>query len=214
VALSDELVGFVRAGLERGIPRDQIRDALLKAGWPADQVAQALAGYADVPFPIPVPRPASAASSRETFMYVVMFATLIVSAYSLGNLIFELINRAFPDPAQPSFGTSTLQAIRWSLASVIVAFPIFLYVAWLVDKEVRAHPIKRASRIRKQLTYITLFIASCVLIGDVITVVYNFLGGELTLRFLLKVVTVGAIAGSVFGYYLHDLRAGEAAPET
>ena len=214
MALSPDLLGFVRSGLERGIARDQIRDALLQAGWPADQVAQALAGYADVPFPIPVPRPASTASSRETFMYVVMFATLIVSAYSLGNLIFELINRAFPDPAQQTFGGSTLQAIRWSLASVIVAFPIFLYVAWLVDKEVRAHPLKRASRIRKQLTYVTLFIASCVLIGDVITVVYNFLGGELTLRFLLKVVTVGAIAGSVFGYYLHDLRAGEATPET
>ena len=213
MALSSELVGFVKAGLERGLPRDQIREALVQAGWPLEQVSQALAGYADVPFPIPVPRPSSAASSRETFMYVVMFTTLIVSAYSLGNLIFELINRAYPDPAQPAFG-STLQAIRWSLASVIVAFPIFVYVASLIDREVRAQPIKRASRVRKQLTYVTLFIASVVLIGDVITVVYNFLGGELTLRFLLKVITVGAIAGSVFGYYLRDLRAGEAAPET
>jgi membrane protein YqaA with SNARE-associated domain len=213
VALSSELVGFVKAGLERGLPREQLRDALLQAGWPSDQVSQALAGFADVQFPIPVPRPSSAASSRETFMYVVMFATLIVSAYSLGNLIFELINRMLPDPAQQAFG-STLQAIRWSLASVIVAFPIFVYVASLIDREVRAHPIKRASRVRKQLTYVTLFIASFVLIGDVITVVYNFLGGELTLRFLLKVLTVGAIAGSVFGYYLRDLRAGEAAPET
>jgi hypothetical protein len=213
VALSSELVGFVKAGLERGLPRDQIREVLLQAGWPSDQVAQALAGYAEVQFPIPVPHPSSTASSRETFMYVVMFATLIVSAYSLGNLLFELINRAFPDPAQQAFG-STLQAIRWSLASVIVAFPIFVYVAALIDRDVRAHPIRRTSRIRKQLTYVTLFIASCVLIGDVITVVYNFLGGELTLRFLLKVVTVGAIAGSVFGFYLRDLRAGEAAPET
>jgi hypothetical protein len=213
VALSSELVGFVKAGLERGLPREQIREALLQAGWPSDQVAQALAGYADSQFPIPVPRPSSTASSRETFMYVVMFATLIVSAYSLGNLIFELINRAFPDPAQQAFD-STLQAIRWSLASVIVAFPIFVYVAALIDRGVRAHPIRRTSRIRKQLTYVTLFIASCVLIGDIITSVYTFLGGELTLRFLLKVVTVGAIVGSVFGFYLRDLRAGEAAPET
>lgn len=213
MALSADLVGFVKAGLERGLPRDDIREALLRAGWPADQVTQALDGFADLPFPIPVPRPPSSTSSREAFLYVVMFATLVVSTISLGNLIFELINRAFPDPAQPTFGT-TLQAIRWSLSSVIVSFPIFLYVAWLIDREVRARPVARASRVRKRLTYVTLFIASCVLIGDVITVVYNFLGGELTLRFILKVLTVAAIAGSVFGYYLQDLRAGEAAPET
>jgi hypothetical protein len=214
MALSDALVDFVKQGLERGMPRAQIEDALLRAGWPADQVRLALAGFADLDFPIPVPRPPSTVSSREAFMYVVMFTTLVVSAYSLGNLVFELINRALPDPAQPTFGISTLQAIRWSLASVIVAFPVFLYVAWVIERDVRAHPIKRASRIRKRLTYVTLFIASCVLIGDVITVVYNFLGGELTLRFLLKVVTVAAIAGSVFGYYLRDLRAGESEPET
>jgi hypothetical protein len=213
VALSADLVGFVRQGLERGLGREEIRTALLRAGWPADQVTQALAGFADLAFPIPVPRPPSSASSRETFMYVVMFATLLVSAISLGNLVFELINRAFPDPAQPAFG-STLQAIRWSVSSLIVSFPIFLAVAWLIDREVRAQPVKRASRVRTRLTYVTLFIASCVLVGDIITAVYTFLGGELTLRFLLKVLTVGVIAGSVFGYYLHDLRSGEAAPET
>ena len=53
-----------------------------------------------------------------------------------------------------------------------------------------------------------------MLIGDVITVVYSFLGGELTTRFVLKVITVGAIAGTAFGYYLSDLRVEEKEPET
>jgi hypothetical protein len=128
--------------------------------------------------------------------------------------VFELINRAFPDPAQREFQISTLQAIRWSLASVIVAFPIFLFVAWLIDRAVRQQPIRRASRIRKRVTYVALFISAFVLIGDVTTVVYNFLGGELTLRFILKVLTVALIAGTIFGYYLRDLRAGESEPET
>jgi hypothetical protein len=35
------------------------------------------------------------------------------------------------------------------------------------------------------------------------------LGGELTVRFLLKVITVGIIAGAVFGHYLWDLRKEE-----
>ena len=67
---------------------------------------------------------------------------------------------------------------------------------------------------RRQLTYVTLFIAACALIGDVTSVVYSFLGGELTTRFILKVLTVGLIARAVFGYYLSELRTDEKEPET
>ena len=55
----------------------------------------------------------------------------------------------------------------------------------------------------------TLFLAATVLIGDLITLVYNLLGGELSLRFVLKVLVVGTIAGAIFGYYLRDLRREE-----
>jgi Domain of unknown function (DUF5671) len=153
-------------------------------------------------------------SLREAFTYVLMFATLFVTAYSLGDLLFSMINRAFPDPAESGVRESILLQIRWSLSCLIVAFPIFLWMAWLIARLVGADPTKRTSRVRRQLTYITLFIAACVLIGDVISVVYSFLGGELTTRFVLKVITVGLIAGSVFGYYLSDLHLDEKEPET
>jgi hypothetical protein len=35
------------------------------------------------------------------------------------------------------------------------------------------------------------------------------LGGEITTRFILKVLVAGAIATTVFGYYLWDLRRDE-----
>ena len=41
------------------------------------------------------------------------------------------------------------------------------------------------------------------------TLVYNLLGGEITTRFLLKVLIVAFIAGSVFWYYLTDVRREE-----
>ena len=56
----------------------------------------------------------------------------------------------------------------------------------------------------------TLVIAAGALIGDTTTLVYNLLGGELTLRFVLKVLVVAFIAGGIFGYYLWDLRREEA----
>jgi hypothetical protein len=214
MALSAELVGFVKESLNRGVPRGDVEQVLLRAGWPPEQVKRALNSFSDVEFAIPVPRPVPSVSARDAFMYVVMFTTLVLSGYSLGDLLFELINRAFPDPGARTGSQSTLQAIRWSLSSLIVAFPVFLYIAWLVGLAIRREPTKRASKVRRQLTYVTLFIASCVLIGDFISVVYNFLGGELTVRFVLKVVTVALIAGTAFGYYLSELRRDEKEPET
>ncbi len=214
MALSAELVGFVKECLHRKLPRADVEQVLLRAGWPPEQVKQALASFSDVEFAIPVPRPVASVSARDAFMYVLLFTTLILGGYNLGALLFELIDRAFPDPGAASFAQPTLQAIRWSLSSLIVTFPIFLFVASLIARSVRREPTKRTSKVRRQLTYGTLFIASCVLIGDVISVIYRFLGGELTIRFTLKVLTVGAIAGTVFAYYLSELRADEKEPET
>jgi hypothetical protein len=96
--------------------------------------------------------------------------------------------------------------MRWSASSLIVAFPTFLLISFYIGRDLSRNPVKRLSPIRRWLTYLTLFAASCVLIGDVISLVYNTLGGELTSRLSLKVLTVGAISGTVFGHYLSGLR--------
>lgn len=208
MAFSAELTAFVKEGLGRGISRTQLDDALRRAGWDRAQVTGAMRQFAEVDFAIPVPRPAPYLSAREAFLYVVMFSALYLSAYHLGSLVFELINRAFPDPAAVHQYAEVIafNSIRWSIASIVVAFPVFGFVASLIGRELAADATKRASRVRRQLTYLTLFIATVVLIGDVTTLIYNVLGGELPARFVLKVATVALIAGSVFGYYLRELR--------
>jgi hypothetical protein len=201
----------VRAALGRGVPRPQIEEALRKGGWTGDQIRGAMSAFADLEFPIPVPRARPYLSAREAFIYLVLFGTLYIAAYNLGSLIFDFINRAFPDPATPFLSSPEYlrNSIRWSVSSLIVAFPVFLYLSWLTAREVSRDPNKRSSKVRRWLTYFTLFVAACALIGDVTTLVYNLLGGELTVRFLLKVATVAAIAGTAFIYYLRDLRHDE-----
>jgi hypothetical protein len=212
MAASTELIGFVKEGLQRGISKDQLDDALRRAGWDRQQAAGAIRQFADVEFPIPVPRPTPYVDAREAFMYVVMFFTLYFSAHHLVSLVFELINLAFPDSAAHRYAALASEVtLRWAISAVVVGFPVFLYVAWLIERELRADVSKRASRVRRQLTYLTLFIAATVLIGDFTTLIYNFLGGELSQRFLLKVLTVALIAGTGFGYYLRQLRKDDAA---
>jgi hypothetical protein len=199
----------VKSALGRGVPRADIETVLRQAGWMTHQIRSALAGFADADFPIPVPRPRPYLDAREAFLYLVLFSTLYVSAYHLGSLLFDIINTAFPDPAAAGPAPYVRQSMRWSISSLIVAFPVFVYMSWLVSRDLAADPNKRHSKVRRWLTYLTLFMASSVLIGDVTSLIYSLLGGELTTRFVLKVLVVAFIAGTVFWYYLSDIRREE-----
>lgn len=208
MATNDDLTSFVKEALGRGLPRTQIEDALRQAGWPPQEIGAALSAFAPVDFPIPVPRPRISLSPREAFLYLLQFSTLYTVAYNLGSLLFQFVNRALPDPADGPY-PFTGAAIRWSVSALIVAFPVFMFVSSVNARAVRANPAIRGSAVRRWLTYVTLFGAACTLIGDVMSLVYSALGGELTTRFVLKVVIVGAIAGAIFWYYLSDLRTDE-----
>ena len=207
---TQDLDWFVREALSKGASRDDVAAALAAAGWPDEQVRGALGAYAEVAFAVPVPRPRPYLSAREAFLYLVLFATLYVSAWQLGSLLFDLINYAFPDPADPDYRIARLgTSMRWAASSVVIAFPVFAYVAHKLSREIARNPLKRLSVVRRWLTYMTLFLAATVLLGDLIALVYNVLGGELSARFLLKVLVAGSISGSIFAFYLLDLRRDE-----
>lgn len=209
MATGDELITFVKDGLARGVSRSDLETALVGAGWKPAEARAALGSYADVDFPIPVPRPRRNLSARDAFLYLVLFSSLYIVAVNFGSLLFSFVNWWFPDPALDPAGPTLSQAIRWPVSALIAATPVFVFVAMLTGREVREDPVKRASVVRRWLTYLTLFVAAGVIVGDVTALVYSLLGGELTVRFVLKALVVGAIAGTAFGYYLSDVRTSE-----
>lgn len=198
---------FVKEALSRGESRERIRQVLLKTGWQADEITNALDAYADISFSIPVPKRKPYISAQEAFMYLLLFLTLYISSISFGMLLFQFINHWLPNALQDGYSFSNqLSIIRQSTASIIIAYPLFLWMTQKLRKAIDQDPEKRSSKIRKWLTYITLFIAAGVIIGDLIALVFNLLSGDLTLRFILKVLVVGGIAGLIFGYYLWDMK--------
>ncbi len=147
-------------------------------------------------------------SPKDVFLHLLAIASLYTSAISFIVLIFQYINVLLPDPLESNFYmlSSAYNSIRWSIASLVVVFPVYVLTSWFLDKSYRKSPSKRDLGIRKWLVYFTLFVAALIIIGDLVTLIFNLMGGELTLRFLLKVATVFFVSGSVFGYYLWDLR--------
>jgi hypothetical protein len=204
-----ELEAFARDAMLKGTSKQEIQSAMLRAGWAEAQAHGALSGWQENEFGVPVPVPRPSLSAREAFLYLVLFSTLYWSAYHLASLLFDFINQAFPDPSVRDNWRKPGDSMRWSIASLIIAFPVFLWISHYMRREVVKNPIKRLSPVRRWLTYLTLFLAVGILIGDVTTLIYNLLLGELTVRFGLKILVAALVSGCIFWYYLSDLRTDE-----
>ncbi len=143
---------------------------------------------------------------RDLFLHLLAIVTLYWSAVSFVTLIWQFINRIFPDVLDFYATQYSLELIRFSVSAIIIVFPVFIVVSGYLNKIYAREAVVRESKIRKWLLYLTLFISSLVIIGDLIFVINTFLGGEITTRFILKALSVLLVAGVVFGYYLDDVR--------
>ncbi len=206
------LTQFVKEALEKGQDRPGIRAALLEAGWRAGEVDESLLAFAEVTYPVAVPKPQSYLSAREAFFYLLFFILLAIVSYNLGSLLFALIDVAFPDQVErPSYLFNGVDSqIRGAISGLIVGTPIFFWLARILLRARAQNPALQRSRIRKWLIYVSLVIAGCILVGDATALVFNFLSGELTTRFVLKSLVVAAIAGSIFGYFIINAERDEA----
>lgn len=149
-------------------------------------------------------------SAMHFFLYLVSFLSLQFVATGLGTILYQMINKFFPDAATVSLysymGSFQQTAIKFGLASIIIATPVYFITSFLIAKYLSEGKILENSKVRKWITYIILFIASAIILGDLISLVYNVLGGDMAARFILKVFVILLIAGSIFGYYFWDMR--------
>lgn len=146
-------------------------------------------------------------SPKDFFLHLLSIVTLYASAISFSTLVFQCINYWFPDMLAGYYSSSaSFEATRWAIAMLVVFFPTHIATSMFLNKEYGVSPEKKELRIRRWLLYFTLFITALIILGDLVALLLNFMRGELTIRFLLKVLTIFFVAGSIFGYYLWELK--------
>ncbi len=145
---------------------------------------------------------------KDVFLHLFNILTFYLSVIGFITLFIQYINAVFPD-ALNYYLTGIGDSVRVSSSIVLIAVPAYLLTAWLLSKDLALEPLKRDLKLRKWLVYFTLFVSAVTIIIDLITFVYNFLSGEITTRFFLKILVVLLIAVAVFGYYMWDLKRKE-----
>jgi hypothetical protein len=209
--MEQSLIDFIGHARHKGMDHATVRVLLLSAGWKEKDVARAMAAEG---LDIPVPEPPGAGGPREVFMHLLTFTLLYITVISLIFLFFEYLNRLYPDPAKAEYFSEeySLSTIRWSLSTLIVAAPLFVALQRHLVREMRTRPEKDRGSVRRWLTWLTLFVASMTGVFNLVTLIFYFLEGELSTRFVLKVAVLFTITGAVFTYYVMSLRAhhGEA----
>jgi hypothetical protein len=124
-----KLQEFIEASKSRGASDEFLATFLSRRGWPQDEVYAALGGYWERATGITVPeRTASGESSGDAFLYLLSFSTLATWSGALGSMLFRFIERWFPDPVSHDYVYNVRNAVTWQMASVAVAFPIFVLI--------------------------------------------------------------------------------------
>lgn len=142
---------------------------------------------------------------KDVFLHLLNIVTFYISVISFITLYIQYISALFPDPLN-FYYMMMANAVRWSTSVLVIAVPVYLLTSWLLGKDLASSYEKRELKLRKWLIYFTLFISAITIIVDLITFVYRFLDGDLTIQFFLKVLVVLLVAAAVFGYYIWDLR--------
>lgn len=144
------------------------------------------------------------ATPKHVFLHLLMIAMLYISVIAFITLYFQYTNQLFFDAAF-TYRESIYQGIRWGSSALLVAYPVLIYITWLLQKEFKLQPGLRDMKTRRWLLYFTQFVTAITIIVDLMVLIYEFYGGEITARFISKVVVVLVVAAVVLGYYRWEL---------
>ncbi len=203
------ILSYVVEKLKEGKSKSEIKEYLSAVGWREDEI-ETVFTKALLQSGVPAPETnsrglyAKRTSTVEVILGLFAFILLGIVATSFGVLYFNIINYFFPDALTDYSQWRVEQArnaIHYAMAGLIVGFPLYVTAMRMWLRTFKETEGKIESTLTKWITYLVLLVASVVVVGDLIAVLYTFLQGEISVRFFLKALVIFAIAGSVFGMY-------------
>lgn len=140
---------------------------------------------------------------KDVFLYLGLIVILYAMTISLSNLIFGIININFPLDAGYNPGPESLIS---PISFFIVLAPLFLIISVFINRHHEKNPESLKTWVRRFALALTIFLTVATFVVTLIILLNYFLGGDITLRFILKVITILIISGAFFAYYLRDIK--------
>ncbi len=148
-------------------------------------------------------------SAKFFFLSLGVMVGLIWSVTAFLILFFDALNALFPDVLntayQYGYQSYAYDSIRAGIASIIIVFPLFILISYFWNKVSSGSLGRIDSIIRKWMIYLVLFLASIIIVIDLVTLVRYFISGEITTRFILKILGTLVVAGLAGSYYINEL---------
>ena len=144
---------------------------------------------------------------KDFVLWFGAMASLYAGVVALISLVFEYINHAFPNPVTNAYYYDPYSSgISYQTASLIVLTPVFLVLMRLIRRGIAEDPSRSEIWVRRWALFLTLFLAGATIVVDLIVLLNTYLQGEdLTIGFLLKVLTVLLVTGLGFMHFMADL---------
>jgi hypothetical protein len=146
-----------------------------------------------------------------SFEYALMFITMYTSALSFASILHYAIDRYLSPAVAPTVISYTTfwggdYLLRTAVAGIILSFPLFAYFFLDVNRRLLKTPALKNIPGKKQVTYITLSITFLVILAHTFTLLTQLLNVDVTARTIAHYLVTLGVAGSMFGYFLYDVR--------
>lgn len=148
-------------------------------------------------------------TAKDFFFWFGAMASLYGGVVAFVTLLFDYIDTAFPNPVREAYyyydayGSS----ISYETATLIVLTPVFMMLMRLIRRDIQADPSRAETWVRRWALVLTVFLAGAAMVVDLIIALTTYLQGEeVTVAFLLKVLSVLLVAGAGFMHFYADIK--------
>lgn len=144
------------------------------------------------------------------FLSLGVLVSLITSVTAFLNLAFAILDFKYPDVLnatyQYGYNSFNYNGARSYIAILVIFLPIFLVLVRYWKKTVHGSLGVIDEAIRKWMLYLIIFLSVLVAAVDLVTLVQYFVGGEITTRFIIKVIVTLFVAFCTGIYYLNEIK--------